>query len=266
MPASYSADTLLTHTGLPQGSPLSPILFIFYNANLDDACNRRTSKSAGIGYVYDMNALAFSKTTEENCRMLQTVHEQCLEWARRHGASFALEKYILVHFTKGRSKHNTACPLNLPSLTLSPSLSSRALGVILDKKLSWQSHLQYIKSKLATQTNDLTMLMASTWGTSLRVSRLLYSTVVCPAITTGCPAWWAPPDTLFFRKGVGEELQKAENRCLRTVTEAYKATPIRSLQAEVGVPLLPLHMDGRQARLRLRSAESRIDKVIGEVI
>jgi hypothetical protein len=51
----------------------------------------------------------------------------------------------------------------------------------------------------------------------------------------------------FFEKGVGEELQKAENCWLRTVAGAYKATPICSLQAEVGVPLLPLHMDGRQA-------------------
>ncbi len=43
------------------------------------------------------------------------------------------------------------------------------------------------------------------------LDRLLYTAVVRPAITTGCPAWWAPPDTPFFRKGVGEELQKAEN-------------------------------------------------------
>jgi hypothetical protein len=47
---------------------------------------------------------------------------------------------------------------------------------------------------------------------------------------------------------MGEELQKIENHCLRTVSGAYKATQVRSLQAEVGIPPLPLHMDGRQAR------------------
>jgi hypothetical protein len=47
------------------------------------------------------------------------------------------------------------------------SPSARVLGVILDKKLSWQPHLQHIKSKLATQTNVFTQLMASTWGASL---------------------------------------------------------------------------------------------------
>jgi hypothetical protein len=194
----YTIDAFPIHTGIPQGSLLSPIFFLFYNANLVDACNLPTSPSSGIGFVDDVNALAFCKTTEDNCRTLQSIHERCLEWARKHGASFAPEKYILVHFTKARTKHNTACRLTLPSLTITSCPSARVLGVILDKKLSWQPHLQHIKSTLATQTNVLTRLTASTWGATLRFSRLLYTVVVCPAITPGCPAWWAPPDMPFF--------------------------------------------------------------------
>jgi hypothetical protein len=33
----YNTNTFLTQTGIPQGSPLSLILFIVYNANLVDA-------------------------------------------------------------------------------------------------------------------------------------------------------------------------------------------------------------------------------------
>jgi hypothetical protein len=244
----YNTAAFLTHTGILQGLPLLPILFHFYNANLVKICNPPTLPASGTGFVDDVNALAFGKSTEENCRTLQTVHERCLEWARRHGASFAPEKSILVHFTKAKTKHNHTCPLILPTSTIYSSPSARVLGVILDKKLSWQPHLHHIKSKLATQTNILSRLTASTWGASLRVSRLLYTAVVRPAITTGCPAWWAPPSTPFFRKGMGEELLKIENRCLRTISGAYKATPVLSLQAEVGIPPLPLHMDGRHAR------------------
>jgi hypothetical protein len=158
----YNTDAFPTHTGIHQGLPLSPILFLFYNASLVDACNLPTSPSSGIGFGDDVNALAFCKTTEDNCRTLQSIHERCLEWARKHGASFAPEKYILVHFTKARTKHNTACPLTLPSLTITPCPSAHVLGVILDKKLSWQPHLQHIKSKQATPTNVLTRLTAST--------------------------------------------------------------------------------------------------------
>jgi hypothetical protein len=165
---------------------------------------------------------------------------------------------------KARTKHNSACPLILPTSTIHPSPHACVLGVILDKKLSWQPHLQHIQSKLATQTNVLSRLTASTWGASLRVLRLLYTAVVRPAITTGCPAWWALLHTPFHCKGLGDKLQRVKNCCLRTVSGAYKATPVRSLQAEVSVPPLPLHMDGRQARFRLRSAESGIVRMIGE--
>jgi hypothetical protein len=189
-----------------------------------------------------------------------------LEWARRLGAFFAPEKYIQVHFTKARTKHNQSCPLILPTSPIHPSPFARVLSVILNKKLGWQPHLHHAKSKLAMQTNVHTRLTALTWGAPLRVLRLLYTAVVRPAITTGCPAWCAPPSMPFFKKMVGEELQKIKNCCPRTVSGASKATPVRSLQAEVGVPPLPLHMDGRQACFCLRPAESGIDRVIGEGI
>ncbi len=105
--------------------------------------------------VDDVNALAFGKYTKEKCGTLQTFHERYLEWARKHGTSSAAEKYILVHFIKARTKHNSACPLILPTSTIPPSLSVCVLGVILDVQVSWQPHQQHIKVKLATQTNTL---------------------------------------------------------------------------------------------------------------
>jgi hypothetical protein len=63
----YNTIAFPIHTSISQGSPLSPILFLFYNANLVNACNQHTSPSSRIGFVDDVNALAFGKTTEENC-------------------------------------------------------------------------------------------------------------------------------------------------------------------------------------------------------
>jgi hypothetical protein len=54
--------------------------------------------------------------------MLQSLYEHCLKWARENGASFAPEKYILVHFTIARMKHGTICPLTLLLSTMSLAL------------------------------------------------------------------------------------------------------------------------------------------------
>jgi hypothetical protein len=152
--------------------------------------------------------MAFGKSTEENYITLQTTYKQCLEWAMGHGASFAQEKYILLHFTKTRTKHSNAWPLILHIFTLTPHPSVHGLGIILDKKLSWKPHLRHVKTKLATLTNVLTRLMASIWGTSPGVSRLLYITVVRWAIITGCFASWAPSTMTLFLKMYGGRAPK----------------------------------------------------------
>jgi hypothetical protein len=96
----YNTDAFPTHMGIPQGSLLSLILFLFDNDNLVNACNPPTSPCSGIGFVDDMNALAFGKTTEDNCRTLQSIHKHCLEWARKQ------EVYpCALHQSKEKEQH-----------------------------------------------------------------------------------------------------------------------------------------------------------------
>jgi hypothetical protein len=113
----YNYSAFPMHTSILQGSPLLSIFFLFYNSNIVLACNFLTDPASGTGFVVDVNALVLGKSTEENCRMLQTVHEQYSEWARRHRALFAPEEHIIVHFTKANMKHNNTCSLTLPTST-----------------------------------------------------------------------------------------------------------------------------------------------------
>ncbi len=57
----YNTDAFPMHTGNPQGSPQSPVLFFFYNANLVEAGNTPILPASGTGFVDDMNGLAFGK-------------------------------------------------------------------------------------------------------------------------------------------------------------------------------------------------------------
>lgn len=51
-------------------------------------------------FVDDVHLLAFSKSTERNCQLLEKAHEVCIRWAKTHGASFAPQKYELVHLNR----------------------------------------------------------------------------------------------------------------------------------------------------------------------
>src|SRR5579862_3633128 len=55
-----NTDLLEISTGIPQESSLSPILYLFYNADLMDACNDPTINATSTGYIDDVNILVHS--------------------------------------------------------------------------------------------------------------------------------------------------------------------------------------------------------------
>jgi Reverse transcriptase (RNA-dependent DNA polymerase) len=94
----YTAPSAPIQTGIPQGSPLSPILYLFYNADLIETC--KTENTESIGYIDDVSILAVGPTPQHNCKILKTTHRRAENWARQHGSQFAPTKYELVHFTR----------------------------------------------------------------------------------------------------------------------------------------------------------------------
>jgi retron-type reverse transcriptase len=60
--------------GVPQGSPLSPILFILYIASLYEAI--RVDGVLVVGFADDINLLSYSSDVAANCRRLESVWKQ----------------------------------------------------------------------------------------------------------------------------------------------------------------------------------------------
>jgi hypothetical protein len=83
-----TAITPLADTGLAQGSPLSLILFIFFNSGLvDQPVNIGGGASA---FVDDYFRWRVGRTAEENIRKTQEEDiPRVEEWARRTGSRFA---------------------------------------------------------------------------------------------------------------------------------------------------------------------------------
>ncbi len=70
----------------------------------------------------------------------------------------------------------------------------------------------------------------------------------------------------YARKHVLTDLMPLQNNCLRAISGAYRATPIRNLEVEVGVPPLGIHLDSIQAQFRVRLGESGAAGVIREAV
>ena len=123
----FTSDPIPMCTGIPQGSPLSPILFLVFASGLLEQIEGENG-AVGLGFVDDTNIIVWGRSAEENCRRLDQIHERCLAWARWHGAAFAPKKYKLIHFTR-RKKADITARTNIQGFDGKPVSSLRVLGV-----------------------------------------------------------------------------------------------------------------------------------------
>jgi hypothetical protein len=93
-----SPQQQLPQAGLPQGSPLSPILFLFYNADLVQ--QKIDDKGGAIAFVDDYTAWVTGPSAEANYAGIQQIVDKAIQWEKRSGATFESGKTVLVHFTR----------------------------------------------------------------------------------------------------------------------------------------------------------------------
>jgi Reverse transcriptase (RNA-dependent DNA polymerase) len=156
------SELFLTDTGIPQGSPISPILFLFFISELLDTTNNEGLRTSSIGFVDDVHILTYGDSTERNCAVLSRIHRQCEQWADRHGAQFAPEKYELIHFAKRPKRFNMTVPLQIGQIRKVATESVRVLGVQVDTRLKWGPHIAKIIQKHTAQSFAIDCITAST--------------------------------------------------------------------------------------------------------
>ncbi|OQD66241.1 hypothetical protein PENANT_c323G07927, partial [Penicillium antarcticum] len=94
MPEGMS-DTILTPTGIPQGSPISSILYLIYNADLIESCGAGITSS---GWVDDVCFMAKGDSEHETIKKLKTACRKADQWAEKHASVFDPKKFALIHF------------------------------------------------------------------------------------------------------------------------------------------------------------------------
>ena len=120
--------------GISQGSPLSPILFLFYNAVLLKELQKQ--KVMACGFVDDVALLVKGDSTEENCTALTKAHDEiCMSWARLHEVKFSSPKYQLCHLTKRNIDLSTAMIIDTGAVIL-PKKEIKYLKILLDSKMN----------------------------------------------------------------------------------------------------------------------------------
>lgn len=151
MPGHPTQGPFFVNVGIPQGSTLSPILFLFFAAPMLDRLPNGAiddiSKVA-LAYVDDTYLLVVSESHEKNCRILARLYDVIMDWAGESGVTFEPSKYAVMHFQNPQRRRPKCSSLpEMPGLTeQSLKTQLRVLGVIVDSRLTWQGHVEHVSS------------------------------------------------------------------------------------------------------------------------
>jgi hypothetical protein len=81
----------------------------------------------------------------------------------------------------------------------------------------------------------------------------------------GSPVWFSRSDERANRNRLIYPLQTAQNKCLRTITGAYKTTNIQVLEHEASIAPLDLHLKMLAINHVQKIADSTGDKAVEEI-
>lgn len=129
----------LPQARLPQGSPLSPILFLHFNADL--VSSKIDRNKGAIAFVDDYTPWVTGSSAQGNAKLLQeTIVAMAERWVISNGAGSEADKTAFIHFTKAGAKWSEEA-LVVKGKEMRPQNEVKILGVVLDHGPRFQQHM-----------------------------------------------------------------------------------------------------------------------------
>ena len=262
--------------GIPQGSPVSPILAAFYSAELIEKMQEPLAERAQhagdqptrvsiLCYVDDGMLYVSSHSLETNTQLLEAAYVRADQWLRSAGLAPDMDKRELMHYTRAASPALPPIVLRERAgnlTTIHPRETVRWLGVHFDRKLSFNHHVGVLAGRAATAAGRLSMLANTVRGLTQINVRKLFNSCVKPILTYAAPVWWPSRkqgNRLIGKKTHLHKLEAVKHRALRTILGVFRTTPIEAMHIEASIPPLKHALDYvvRQAGLRFNKLDTR---------
>lgn len=211
----------VAHIGLPQGSILSPILYVIYTHDLEHIF---TDSVKILQYADDICIYTSGYNIDLLHADLNDVIMKVSKWMTEHNLKISPSKSNLCTFSKKkytppatRMCHN----MEIPCVT-----SIKFLGLYFDQKLSFNMHINNMIKKAEKNSNILRAVCHIHWGSDIKTSLLIYRSYIRSVLDYG---------SIFYGQASRTILKKVDivhNKCLRLSLGLLRSTPIDVIYAE----------------------------------
>ena len=227
------------NNGTPQGSVISPLLFLLMINDYPDPDNTQISTSL---FADDSAIWRTGTDLHHTIASLQPHVNRICDWCDTWGFKINEIKTVAMIFTKQKNVMNSTVPIEINGKIIKTVKSAKFLGLTWDQKLNWNLHVENVINKAKSKINLLRALTGHHWGANKTTLLRIYRTLIRPKLEYGIESITTLSKTSLSK------LQTVQNICLRICAGAMRSTSADALQQECGE--LPFKLRQKSALLK----------------
>ena len=245
-----TGQTHAIQAGLPQGSPVSPVLFILSVSALFQWLEDRHATLQAISFVDDIGLVVECDELEEGAEHLERIAEDTMQWGSDNKVEFEVSKTEVLLFSRRRKVLRAAGEVAVRIGEQTFAIKQEAtkwLGFWLDQKLSFKTHFENRMASAKGALQRVASLSNSNGGLSVSLMRRVVVAAVTSVALYGSEIWWRGQQDRV------NKLQSLLNRQARAITGLLRSTPLAFLQDQACLPSARDLLDQRQTRYAIRA-------------
>ena len=192
----FLSDKISPSAGVPQGSVLSPLLFLIYVNDLPEPHHRQNSKSQ---FADDTALWAASKNIQFAAKLLRKDLRKLAKWGAKWWIKLNPEKTKVIIFSRSSLTRNSEPIPKLYGERLKIYPQVKFLGITFDSKFTLKKHFEEILGRCNTRYHRIRLLTNEKWRPSLSTILQIYKQCVRPIFEYGSLSTITTSDTIISK-------------------------------------------------------------------
>jgi len=252
---NIASSTFTPTCGLPQGSPLSPLLF---NILISTAPYIRSSNINTYNYADDIFYTSSASDPKQAWEQLKPNVDFFIQWCKDYRLKIQINKTNITFFTRRRATPNNEYPIiTINNTEIARQTHTKILGVTLDIHMTLSQHVSNIIEGSNYIINNIRKIMTRNKFIPHYIGVLLYKsllrskyTYAAPILMIAKPRTWRPLES-FEHKALRAAYRTGIRAKLTDLYEKARITPLPEYYKDLSKRVFTKHLTAKNKKILL---------------